>query len=254
MRRATILLLLALPGGLLVACGSTTQAAHPTPAHASATGATGASASRSPSRAEASAFARAVNLTAADVPGFTASPAQAGNAAHERQLERTMLRCAGASGSGKADNAVAEAGSKSFALKRGVVNLTVSSEVSVEPSQGLAAGELGAIRSARVRGCFTRYLNQAIRSQKIPGATIGKVSIQSGNPPAPGTSGGFGWRITVPLTVRQISVAYYLDILGFVYGPTVVTLVSTGLLQPFPAAAQQHLFSLLLGRAKEGTP
>jgi hypothetical protein len=252
MRRATILLLLALPGGLLAACGSTTQAAHTTPAHRAA--ATGASASASLSKEQAAAFTRAVNLTPADVPGFTASPAQVGNATHERQLERTMLRCAGATGTGKAGKALAEAGSKSFALKRGIVNLNVSSEVSVVQSAALAAGELGAVRSSRVRGCFSRYLNRAIRSQKIPGASIGTVSIQSGNPPAPGTSGGFGWRITVPLTVRRIRVGYYLDILGFVYGPTVVTLVSTGLLQPFPAAAQQHLFSLLLGRAKESTP
>jgi hypothetical protein len=45
-----------------------------------------------------------------------------------------------------------------------------------------------------------------------------------------------------------------MDILGFVYGPARVTLFSSGALQPFPAAAEQRLFSLLLGRAKAGVP
>jgi hypothetical protein len=42
----------------------------------------------------------------------------------------------------------------------------------------------------------------------------------------------------------------YLDILGFVYGPARVTLFSSGILRPFPAAVQQGLFSLLLARAR----
>jgi len=42
----------------------------------------------------------------------------------------------------------------------------------------------------------------------------------------------------------------YLDYLGFVDGPAEVTLLSSGLLRPFPAAIQQRLFALLLSRAK----
>jgi hypothetical protein len=41
-----------------------------------------------------------------------------------------------------------------------------------------------------------------------------------------------------------------MDILGFVYGPTEVSLLSFGVPEPFPAATEQHLFSLLLQRAK----
>ena len=52
----------------------------------------------------------------------------------------------------------------------------------------------------------------------------------------------------------EISKRFYMDILGFVYGPARVTLFSSGALQPFPAAAEQRLFSLLLGRAKAGVP
>jgi hypothetical protein len=60
--------------------------------------------------------------------------------------------------------------------------------------------------------------------------------------------------VTVPLTVHQLKLSLYLDILGFVDGPARVTLFSTGALQPFPAAIQQQLFSLLLDRARAHTP
>jgi hypothetical protein len=52
------------------------------------------------------------------------------------------------------------------------------------------------------------------------------------------------------LEVRGIKLPIYLDFLGFVEGPSEVTLLSSGLLRPFPAAVQQHLFALLLARAK----
>ena len=45
-------------------------------------------------------------------------------------------------------------------------------------------------------------------------------------------------------------IPFYLDILGFIYGPTEVALFSSGVPVPFPAAAQQRLFLQLLARAK----
>ena len=157
-----------------------------------------------------------------------------------------MLSCAGLAGAGK--QAVLEEGSKSFQLKQGVIDLSVSSEVTVEPSAQTALGALAAIRSAHVRGCFSRYLERAFRA--VPGATVGPVTSQSGTPPAPGTSGGFGWRVTASFGVRGIKVPLYLDVLGFVDGPSEVTLLSSSVLRPFPAEAQQHLFALLLARAR----
>lgn len=160
-----------------------------------------------------------------------------------------MLQCAGLGGS--SGEAIAQKSSPSFQLKRGLVNLGVSSEVSVEPSAAQAVKGLTVIRSAHVRGCFSRYLSLIFKSQKLSGATAGPVTIQSGDPPAPGTSGGFGWRVTASFKVRGITVPIYLDFLGFVDGQSEVTILSSGLLRPFPAAVQQQLFSLLISRAKE---
>jgi hypothetical protein len=247
MRLAIILLLLAVNGEMLAACGSTM---HPAPKAHSA-GVPGAGTTSSPiTKPRALAFAGAVNLTAADVPGFTVSSEHQLETTQEKRLKRELLGCVGGVGYGRP---LAEESSKNFELKRGILQLSVSSQVSVAQTPATAARELAAIRSAHVQACLSRYFGQLFKSQQYPGGvTVGRVSIASGTPPARGTTGGFGWRVTARLTIPGLAVPvpFYLDILGFVYGPSTVTLFSTGALRPFPAAAQQHLFSLLLSRAK----
>src|SRR6202022_3815900 len=110
---------------------------------------TGATTGGPVTKPQALAFARAVNLTAADVPGFSGSAKHEGETAGERRLEREMLRCAGPVGANKGftEKGLAELSSKDFELKRGILDLGVSSEVGVAPTSALAARELGAIRS-----------------------------------------------------------------------------------------------------------
>ncbi len=246
MRRTIILVALILGGGLLTSCG---KGGYTTSSHqASTTSSSGAATGSSVSKPRALAFAHAVNLTSADVPGFTASTKHDSDSSSEKRLEREMLQCAGIA---KSEKAIVEQSSKSFQLKHGILDFGISSEVGVQPSAAQAKQGLAALRSAHVRGCFTHYLNQLFKSEKFGGADVGPVTIQTGTPPAPGTSGGFGWRVTATFTVHDIKVPIYLDFLGFVDGPAEVTLLSSGLLRPFPASVQQHLFALLLARAKE---
>lgn len=243
MRHVLIMLVLAGAGGQLLACGGTTHTAGSTAAavagpHAAIT------------RPQALAFAHAVNLRTADVPGFTASSQKPGKTAQERRLERGMLRCVGTLAPA---SKVAEVSSKDFEFSHGVLDLSTSSEVSVAQTPALATAELAAYRSARVRGCFAHYLGLLLKGQRSGGAAVGAISIVSGTPPASGTAGGFGWRATAMLNVQGVRVPFYVDILGFVYGPATVTLFSSGAIQPFPAEAQQHLYSTLLMRAKAHT-
>lgn len=211
-----------------------------------------------PSRGRALAYAQAVNLTAKDVPGFAADDKRNSSSAREKRLEHQMVQCAGVAGLGAAGagvagkrRSVAEASSKDFELKHGIVDLSVSSEVSVQSSNAEALRGLQAIRSPKVRSCFSHYLQLIFAGERVKGATPGPVTIQAGTPPAPGTSGGFGWRITASFTIRKVKVPIYLDFLGFVRGPSEVTLLSSGLLRPFPAEVQQQLFALLLERSKK---
>jgi hypothetical protein len=254
MRRTAFLLALVLACASLSACGKGGYAG--TAPHAPAATSTSGKVNQPSTKAQALTFARAVNLTAADAPGFIATPKQHSTSASERRLEQELRRCTGAHepkllGS---RNGVLEASSPDFELEHGILDLSVSSEVSVAQSAAQAAGALPAIHSMSVRACVSRYLTQLLKSQHTGGATVTGVSIASGTPPAPGTSGGFGWRITAKLAYRGIRLNFYLDILGFIDGPAQVTLTSSGALQPFPARVEEELFSLLLARAKAHSP
>ncbi len=260
MRRTLLTLALLLAGALLAACGKgslTTSAGVRTvtaPSTSSSPGKAppaGQGGEQPSGKRQALAFARAVNLTPADVPGFVATVKHDKNSASEKRLEHQMLSCAGIGGSSKT---VLEESSKDFKLKRQILDLGVSSEVAVQASAADAQKALAAIRSAHVRSCFSDYLQQLFKGEQTKDATPGRVTIQAGTPPAPGMDGSFGWRVTATFLVRGIKVPIYLDFLGFVDGPSQVTLLSSGLLEPFPAAVQQHLFALLLARAKSHKP
>ena len=255
MRRTAILLALVSSCALLSACGKDAYTGA-----GAATASTGATATHGATphehfstRARALAFAHAVNLTAADVPGFTISHKPTHESATERRLQQQLRSCGGATGAHaqqRTPGALAEASSPHFELKRGILALGVSSEVSVAHSSAEADAALSAIRSPRVRACFSRYLSSLLKSQHYPGASVVGVSITPGTPPAPGTSGGFGWRVTATLAIRTVHISFYFDILGFIDGSSQVTLTSSGTVRPFPARAQEQLYSELLTRAR----
>jgi hypothetical protein len=250
-RQLTAILALLASGVLLGGCGSASHVKPGTGAGAVATpgahvgGAPGVGGAP-PTGAQATAFARAVNLTAADLPGFKVSRER-----HKRQTpaamraKRELARCTG----GLGEHGVLDLSSGSFERQAAALDAHVSSDVGVAPTPAAAAKQLAKIRSAHVRGCLSRYLDLLFNTGTLQGAFSG-VSIAHGEPPAPGTTGSFGWRISGAIIVRGIRAPFYLDILGFVYGPAQVTLTSSGLIRPFPAVAQQQLFSLLLKRAE----
>jgi hypothetical protein len=264
MRRPLLTLALVLTGALLASCGkgslnhsagvrtvTATSTSPSTSSSPSKTPHTGQGGEQPSDKRRAQTFAHAVNLTSADVPGFVATVKHDTNSAKEKRLEHQMLSCAGIGGTSKT---VLEESSKDFKLKRQILDLGVSSEVAVQASAADAQKALAAVRSTHVRSCFSDYLQQVFKGERTKDATPGRVTIQSGTPPAPGMDGSFGWRVTATFLVRGIKVPIYLDFLGFVDGASQVTLLSSGLLEPFPAAVQQHLFRLLLARAKSNKP
>jgi len=215
--------------------------------HAARKGVAAAGSPSTPTRAQAAAFAGAVNLKPADVPGFAPSPNPHRESSRERSLQQELQRCAGPLPSG---GGVLEAASPAYKLKRAVVDLSVSSEVAVARTDAVAARALSALNAPRVRRCFSHYLDVLLAGERFRGAVPQPVSILTGTPPAPGASASFGWRVTASFNLKGVTVSLYSDILGFVLGPARVTLVSSGALRPFPATIQQRLYSLLLSRAR----
>jgi hypothetical protein len=200
------------------------------------------------SQASASAFASAVNLRPADVPGFApSSEPGGGGVAPNKPLEQRLARCAGALGGDH--GGPQERSSPEFARARNALGERVSSSVSFLRSEAKVPAELSALRSEHTRACLSGYLQGLLRGRRFGGASVARVTIVQGTPPAPGSSGGFGWRVTAVATAGRLAVPFYLDILGFVYRRAEVTLLSSGAVIPFPAAIEERLYQLLLGRA-----
>jgi hypothetical protein len=202
-------------------------------------------------RARADAYARAINLTAADLPGFGPTPPSKEVETHaERSAETQFLHCAGGL---EAGGALRERRSQEYARRGSPLAESVGSAVGFARTPALASAELAALRSRRTRTCLSHYLDLLFRGRRFGEGAVGAISVVQGSPPAPGTSGGFGWRMTAIITVRAVRLPIYLDILGFIYGRAGVRLLSTSLLRPFPAGAEERLFTLLLERARSHT-
>jgi len=264
MRRMAAISVLLASGGLLTGCGSGGHAASSTTARAgaSAGGAAGtrtkaapapgargapAGAGRTLAKAQAMAFARAVNLRPADVPGFRASSEHERKTAAEKRLEPELRRCLGSSAETKG---LVESSSKGFERAAGIASQSVSSEVTVAQAPAVVDKELATIRGGHLPACLSHYFDLLLESQNIHGASIGPVSTKQGSPPAPGMTGSFGLRFTTTVTVSRVRIPFSIDILGFVDGPAEVSLFTFGVPRPFPAAVEERLFSLLLERAK----
>jgi hypothetical protein len=199
-------------------------------------------------RAKAQAFARAVNLRAADVPGFvTSHEGEHHESQAQRHVTQELHECAGRQALAQG---VFEAGSGEFARKASIARQGVSSQVAVAGSASAATEALASLRSPRVRTCLSRYFSKLLTHIGSQGANVGAVTTKYGTPPAPGTGGSFGLRVTAIIGFRGIHLPFYIDYLSFVDGAGEISLLSLGTPVPFPANIEERLFSLLVARAK----
>jgi hypothetical protein len=243
-----------LTSALLGGCGggghnAATSASGPSTEHPAPAATTRARASSARARAQALAFAHAVNLRATDVPGFAASqaPQHHRETPTERRLAQELSKCVGTS---RQAAGLVQADSGEFERKGGLANQSVSSHVTVENSAALATRDLATIRSGRLRSCLGRYFSGLLSGLATPGESVSGVSTKYGSPPAPGTTGSFGLRVTAKFNYHSFQIPIYLDYLAFASGSAEVALRSMGTPVPFPASAEEQLFTLLLERAK----
>lgn len=252
-RRAVAALTVLIAAVALLACGKSdhlptqTQAGAAKHDHAGAQ-AKGKSNAEPKTTAQASALARALNLRHGDLPGFTAAAPSGGSSAGEQALARKLHACIGAS----APAPLAEASSATYQDHGHLLDLSISSSVKILKDRAQAGAELKLLRSKRTSGCLRQFVATLLALEIKHGAQAKVVSIDSGTPSAPGTSGGFGWRILGNFSADGIRIPFYIDLLGFDYEQASVSLFSIGLPTPLPANAERELFTLLVDRAKAG--
>jgi len=205
-----------------------------------------AAASSPPTRAQAAAYARAINLREGDIPGFKTGSVVKQTAADKR-MSASIARCAGAVDPRRS---IVDSGSPDFTRSNGIVHQDISSNVQVLPSAGLVAKDIRAVKSARGRRCLERAFGQGFAAKKIPGVRFGKVSGSSKSVQANGASGSFALRFTITATIQGQKIPYFFDFFGFSLGQTEVSLAALGFATPVSSTDELGLFSVLLRRAE----
>ncbi|HEY1688396.1 MAG TPA: hypothetical protein VGF95_05970 [Solirubrobacteraceae bacterium] len=255
----------------LAGCGSSGGSASGLPSGSSATASASVSTSTSvtstkttrseaaspPSKAQALAFAKAVNLRASDLPGFKVKAEEEEHeSAAEKRISREVERCVaapfheagghGEHGEQEEQGSIAEANSPSFERQSNLSDETVSSSVEVVESEASVLAALAIIRSERTGTCFAHYLGLLLHTEKLGGVHLSGLRVGKINAPA----NGFGWRIKLTLTDRHVAVPLQMQFLGFAIGRAEVTLEVMSLPEQFPIETERGLVKLLMQRAK----
>jgi hypothetical protein len=183
-------------------------------------------------RAQATAYAHAVNLHARDIRGMSLeSSAEPEAPANPSSLTELSL-CAGGT------QRLVNVSSPTFGAEHRPA-WVVFSDVRVVPSEALAKTDIAALQSARGRTCFERSL----------GGSSSRVSFTS----LPVAVGDVGLRSEVvpeQKNAHGISTATdYLDYFSFTVGPSEIELVTLSVSRPVPWAREQRLLALLHRRA-----
>ncbi len=196
-------------------------------------------------KARALAFARAVNLTAADVPEARAS--------HRHESRADEQEPCGLAGRRQE---LAAASSPTLTRGSELELEEIKSGADVVSSERFAVHDLAVLHSTAGRACLERYLSRRYLRHAVGkrafDAHIGQIQLSALPVHAPGTSGSAGLRITMTVssTQSETSVPVYIDFFVFTLGPAEVTVSAASAVQPEPEATDKQLVSLMLQRAK----
>ena len=209
----------------------------------SSNGSTSANGSDPIEKAQAVVFARAVNLRAADLPGWASDGPEA-QTTRPGPFVAGLARCGGAIYPG---DPVGGIGSRFRRGQRLQMELTQSA-VLVTPSADVASRDVAANRSARVQACVARVVTSV-----QPRGPSGRRAVATISPlpnPLPGVA-SYGLKlIATAVNARGVTVLGYQDVLGFASGPAVIALSEAYTSKGARLTNEHELLSLLYSRAK----
>ena len=188
-------------------------------------------------KADAVAIAGTINLTAGDMPGYSASPATPSTG--DDPLGARFDRCAGTVPTSKA---VAEVQSDDFERASQAGFDGVSSDVLVMPNAALARKDLRAAGSKRARKCMAA----AFTGQKAVGG-VKIVSAKVTSLPAP-VANVVGIRIKMRVAGRGVTVPMYTDFFVFARGPVETAVGFTSGPSPPLRAEEKRLVGIVKTR------
>jgi hypothetical protein len=203
-------------------------------------------------KAQAVAYARAVNLHAGDLSGFSSSDEGEAEAPQPRQAGRDALRCIGGLGPAQRTTAIF-----STTLSAGPVRSSrfVRSIVEVGPTHAELISNSAKSHSPRGRACFTRFL-EALRTrinlERHGRGQYGPFRVSTVPISIPGVERGFLTSINETRLRRSgaILIHIYRDLFSFISGPAEVELEATGFSRPVAASTETQALGLLIARAR----
>jgi hypothetical protein len=216
-------------------------------------------ASRSPLTMAQEAFARTVNLRAADVPELAEVKTLSRN--HETRtgpLGPAIESCDGAPGGSRAVVGISSPHFSRSTARAGFVvlglNESVQSTIYFMPSAALAAREYVATASSRASSCLMRNLVHEPDITKRKSASAAQTfftqfGVSSLASPLRGLPiYWLRWSARLAGLPRR-RFPFFSDYLGFAVGRVIVTLHETSAPHPFPATTERRVLSLLYSRA-----
>jgi hypothetical protein len=206
--------------------------------------------SRPITKAQAIAYAHAVNLQPGDLPGFTTSGSET-EAPKPGRLALEETRC---SGDVNPARRITKMDSTEFSAGRSIYSKIMKSTVAAWPTTALVAVNNNLSRKSRARACFVRFLDafhERTNRERKGRLQIGPFTVTTVPNPLPSVSHSFLTTINETLLLRTgtIRAHIYRDIFGFVTGPAEVELEAIGFGHPVPTSMEAQALQLLLHRA-----
>jgi len=212
----------------------------------------GSSGSSTPTQlttAQATTLAGQINLTAADLPGSTASPNP--QTASSKASDAELAACAGGVPPSKE---IVNIDSASLTTGSDLTQNEASSNVTVLPTAADVQQNLKALTSAKGHTCLNTELNKLLTSSGNTGVSFQSGTLTTLPFSSAGTDGGFGVRVTVNAVASGQHIPFFIDVVGFAQGPVEVELDALGISKPFPASEEARLVALLESRTKAHAP
>jgi uncharacterized protein YceK len=250
MRRIIVTVPLVAATLLMGGCGTSDHTSSSTTT--STTAAHTAAASDSITKAQASAYARAVNLVASDMPGAEIiKPEKERGAPSQASVQ--VASCAGGV---SPTRRVANIKSATFKLGRAGALAQVKSSVEAFPTAALATQNYTALRSARGRACIARLFPQLLEGKTTASVRVGPITTSFLPSPLPVGQESFGVRVVSTftgssLTGGEVRIPVYVDVYAILAGPAEINFSDSAVAHPVAPSTERRLLSLLYSRAQE---
>jgi hypothetical protein len=241
-RARAVIVVLSVVG--LAACGgsgSGSDSAQPSPTKAPV-----------PSEAEAKAAVAAINLTAADMPGFEQddSGSEEPDASPSPDPdEKAFGECLGVKDLEGADD-IADDSSPDFDKGTLPSLLSISSEVEVVPDDAQARKDLTALQADKAVECMRTFAEKGINAEVGDGVTVSLSSVEKLTPAAEGTDGSFGFHLKGTISAEGGSAPLEMLVEGLLLKHTEVSLTVFGVGDGFSQAESDAAFAKLVTKAK----